>query len=230
NTTLVRKVQAGRVTLADLTAGGATPLSPFACTVPVLPANFPASGNWTPIPGSNPPSPAVHAASVAGVQPSRCITWFQANQACLLSGKRLLTNRESQAAAAGTPDPGLADDGSTTCVTQSVGPADTGSRASCKSVWGAFDMVGNVSEWVGDWADRSVSCTTWPASFGGDFSCVGGPGTTFNPGEEGGPLRRPGAFDWGGGFSGGMGGGAFMGGPGSDPSSKSNTIGFRCAR
>src|SRR5262249_45356987 len=108
NTALVRKVQAGHVTLADLTAGGATPLSPFACTVPVLPANFPASGNWTPIPGSNPPSPGVYAVSVAGVQPSRCITWFQANQACLLSGKRLLTNREWQGAPARPPEPGPA--------------------------------------------------------------------------------------------------------------------------
>ena len=230
NTTLVRKVQAGRVTLADLTAGGATPVSPFACTVQALPANFPASGNWTPIPGSNPPSPGVYAVSVAGVQPSRCITWFQANQACLLSGKRLLTNREWQGAAAGTPDPGLADDGTTTCVTRSAGPADTGSRPSCKSAWGVFDMIGNVNEWVADWGDRSVSCTTWPASFGGDFSCVGGPGTTFNPGEEGGTLSLPGALNRGGGFSDGMEAGVFMVDSGSDPSSKSNTIGFRCAR
>jgi hypothetical protein len=38
----------------------------------------------------------VYALSIPGVQPSTCITWFQANQACLLSGKRLLTNREWQ--------------------------------------------------------------------------------------------------------------------------------------
>src|SRR5215468_11330372 len=136
NTTLVRKVQTGRVTLADLQAGGAIPLSPSACIAMNVFTNFPRSGNWTAVPGSNPPSPGFYAVSVAGVQPSRCITWFQANQACLLSGKRLLTNREWQGAAAGTPDPGAADDGATTCVTSSVGPADTGSRASCTSAWG----------------------------------------------------------------------------------------------
>jgi formylglycine-generating enzyme required for sulfatase activity len=27
---------------------------------------------------------------------------------------------------------------------------NTGSRASCKSSWGVFDMVGNVLEWVAD--------------------------------------------------------------------------------
>ena len=73
---------------------------------------------------------------------------YQANQACLLSGNRLLPNREWQGAAAGTPDPGAADDGSTTCVTTGAEPANTGSRSSCKSVWGAFDMIGNVDEWV----------------------------------------------------------------------------------
>src|SRR5262249_43834089 len=53
-----------------------------------------------------PPSPGVYALSIPGVKPTACITWFQANQACLLSGKRLLTNREWQGAATGTPDPG----------------------------------------------------------------------------------------------------------------------------
>ena len=156
NTTLVRKVKTGRATLADLVGGGATQLSLSACSAMDVLTNFPRTGNWTPVPGSNPPSPGFYAVSVAGVQPSRCITWFQANQACLLSGKRLLTNREWQGAAAGTPDPGAADDGSTTCVTTGTGVANTGSRSSCKSAWGAFDMIGNVDEWVGDWADHSA--------------------------------------------------------------------------
>ena len=110
NTSLVKKVQAGKATLADLTGGGATQLSPavscFMGPGPGYPGNFPRDGNWTPVPGSNPPSPGVYAVSIPGVQPTACTTWFRANQACLLSGKRLLTNREWQAAAAGTPDPG----------------------------------------------------------------------------------------------------------------------------
>ena len=50
NTALVKKVQSGKVTLADLTGGGATQLgctfAPFSHTA--YPANFPASGQWTP--------------------------------------------------------------------------------------------------------------------------------------------------------------------------------------
>jgi hypothetical protein len=228
STTLVRKVQTGRVTLADLVAGGAIPLIPSACNAMDVLTNFPRTGNWTPVPGSNPPSPGIYAVSVAGVQPSRCITWFQATQACLLSGKRLLTNREWQGAAA-TPDPG-ADDGATTCVTTGGRPADTGSRASCKSVWGALDMIGNVDEWVADWGDRSISCTNWPASLGSDFSCVGGPGTTENPGEDGGTLSLPGAFLRGGSSVDGTDAGIFAINSGADPSQRSPLIGFRCAR
>jgi Sulfatase-modifying factor enzyme 1 len=227
NTTLVRKVQTGRVTLADLQAGGAIPLSPSACIAMNVFTNFPRSGNWTAVPGSNPPSPGFYAVSVAGVQPSRCITWFQANQACLLSGKRLLTNREWQGAAAGTPDPGVADDGSTTCATINSVIANTGSRSSCKSVWGAFDMIGNVDEWVGDWADRSVSCTNWPASLGSDFSRVGGPG---DPGGQSGTLSLPGAFLRGGSSLDGTEAGVFAINSGGDPSQRSDVIGFRCAR
>jgi hypothetical protein len=230
NVTLVRRVQTGRAALADLVAGGAIPLSFSACGAMDFVSNFPRTGNWTPVPGSNPPSPGLYAVSVAGVQPARCITWFQANQACLLSGKRLLTNSEWQGAAAGTPDPGAADDGSTTCVTTGNGPADTGSRSSCKSLWGAFDMIGNMDEWVGDWADRSISCTNWPASLGGDFSCVGGPGTTGNPGETSGTLSLPGAFTRGGSSSVGTNAGVFAIDAGTDPSQRSPNIGFRCAR
>src|SRR5262245_58215213 len=145
NKGLVAKLQNGTATLADLTAGGAVQLgcdtSPFGHQA--YPANFPRNGNWTSIPLSTPPTPGVYAASVSGVLPSACISWFQSAQACRLSGKRLLTNAEWQDAAAGTPDPGT-DDESTSCniAGPPFGPSSTGSRSTCVSNWGASDMVG----------------------------------------------------------------------------------------
>jgi hypothetical protein len=233
NKSLVNKVQQGNATLADLTRGGATHLSPAAgatlgtCT-PDYPANFPKSGNWKPVQGSNPPSPGVYAVSIPGVRPSICITWFQANQACLLSGKRLLTNGEWQGAAAGTPDPGV-DDGFTDCNINSIPHAvNTGSRSVCKSSWGVFDMVGNVPEWVADWAQQNnVGCTDWTTAgaglAGGDESCFGGI-------AAGGLNLIPAALFRGGSWGSGKTAGVFAVNATEDPAAASYVIGFRCAR
>ena len=114
----------------------------------------------------------------AWVTPAQFITWFQAAAAARNSGKRPPTNQEWQVAALGTLDTGGADNGSTTCNPDDSVPgvALTGSRSGCVSDVGAFDMVGNVWEWVADWGDLANGCTTWSASFGSDFGCVGGPG------------------------------------------------------
>lgn len=124
NTSLIKKVQKGKVTLADLMAAGALRLgcnfAPWGAAL--YPAGFPNDGNWTPVLGSDPPSPGVYAVSIPGVLPTTCTSWFRAEQACALSGKRLPTNQEWQRAAAGTPDPGAADDGITTCATNSPNP------------------------------------------------------------------------------------------------------------
>lgn len=122
NKPLIKKVLAGKATLADLTGGGATKLAPAGtCGGPTdYGINFPDTGNWTPVLGSSPPSPGVYAVSVPDVLPSACITWFQANQACALSGKRLIGNGEWQRAAAGTPDPGT-DNGTTDCNISTAG-------------------------------------------------------------------------------------------------------------
>src|SRR5262249_14561559 len=66
NATLVRKVQTGRATLADLTAGGAILVSPPLCTNADFPANFPRNGEWAQIPGSNPSTPRVSAPAITG--------------------------------------------------------------------------------------------------------------------------------------------------------------------
>jgi formylglycine-generating enzyme required for sulfatase activity len=234
NKKLVNKVLAGKATLADLTGGGATQAAPAGTCGETgdFVENFPYTGNWTPVPGSNPPSPGVYAVSIPGVQPSACLTWFQANQACLLSGKRLLTNREWQGAAASTPDPGT-DNGTTDCnVGNTFAPSNTGSRSNCKSAWGVFDMVGNVDEYVADWGDTASSCTDWSTSSpagipGHDFSCFGGPGGA-------GLASLPAALFRGGDFEGAIFNGATAGvfavNAHYDPSVSLFGVGFRCAR
>ena len=208
---LIKKVQGGVVTLAQLAAGGATQISAAPSCFPAFPGTFPANGQWT---------APLYAVSVAGVAPTTCATWFQAQQACFNSRKRLPSNAEWQGAGAGTQDPGP-DNGATDCNTNSVGVAvKTGARSGCVSSWGAFDMVGNAAEWVADWVPASTACGGW-GGFSGDLMCLSGASTTATgPGA----LLRGGAFDYGS-----------LAGPltvdgGVRPSVALDGIGFRCAR
>jgi len=209
---------------------------------PHYPATFPNNGNWT---------QPLFAASIKGVSPSVFITWFQAQQACALSGKRLLTNAEWQMAAAGTPDPGLNGDGATTCNTNTPGPLPTGAGASCVSKWGARDMVGNVNEWVADWVHGPGTAASngyyvtndWsPAAnaqstgeYGNDF--IGGTNDAVHlaapqnstPADNT-PDALPGAIVRGGYWLGGVGDGVFFYDSEHTPSSLDNATGFRCAR
>ncbi|MGH7287028.1 MAG: formylglycine-generating enzyme family protein [Myxococcota bacterium] len=184
-----------------------------------FPPNFPPDGNRSSM--LIPPTPGVYAASVPGVLPSACITWFQSQQACLLSDKRLSTNAEWQAAAAGTPDPGT-DNESTDCNVSGppFEPTDTGSRPGCKSNWGASDMVENVFEWVADWVPASTACPGW-GSFSDDFMCLSGASET---------TQGPGALFRGGSWSDGSLAGVFAVFGSDHPSNSADFIGLRCAR
>ena len=86
----------------------------------------------------------IYARSADGVTPSAHITWYQALQACSNVGKRLPTSAEWQTAASGSPS----GDAGGCNLTSTV--AATGSLPSCVSSTGAFDMIGNLWEWVAD--------------------------------------------------------------------------------
>src|SRR5262249_1018486 len=157
----------GKATLADLTAGNATHISPSASCSPAFPGSFPDDGNWT---------APLYAVSIPGVRPTACATWFQAAQACRLSGKRLPTTLEWPDGAAGTPD--NAADFLNECNTATgnnfADAVNTGSRANCKSSWGAFDLIGNVNEWVAEWVPLSTTaCPGWDG-FSNDYQCFAG--------------------------------------------------------
>jgi hypothetical protein len=214
NATLVRKIQRGRATEAELTASGAVELGTM-------------RDDYAPCTHDGQHcSDDIYAVSLPGVRPSAFVTWFQAEEACANSGKRLPTNAEWQVAANGTPDPGP-DDHATSCTTDDPnGATPTGSRIACVSARGAFDMVGNVAEWVADWIPRSTTCSGWGA-FSDDDMCVAGANDSPpGPGIEAGPgaLLRGGFF-----FLAGASGPLSVIGTVS-PIRSQAFFGFRCAR
>ncbi len=167
------------------------------------------------------------AVSIAGVYPADTITWFQAAAACRNSGKRLATNQEWQLAALGTPDTGT-DDGTSDCRLTGSATIQTGSRASCVSDTGAFDMVGNLWEWVADWWPAVISsdgsgCTSGWGAFSDDYNCAAINVTTAGPAAV---LRGGDAWASGGNTK----AGPFAIALTRAPQSENFNVGFRCAK
>ncbi|HHN47322.1 MAG TPA: hypothetical protein ENN09_07760, partial [Planctomycetes bacterium] len=93
----------------------------------------------------------------AGDTPRALVSWIEAQALCRKAGKRLCTLDEWQTACGGpgkwrypygnTWRKGACRDGQDRFTS---GPAASGSMALCVSPHGAFDMTGNLAEWVSD--------------------------------------------------------------------------------
>lgn len=101
--------------------------------------------------------------SESGLDPWVNVPLHQASLLCARAGKRLPSNGEWYRAALGTPDD--TDPGSPACAILRTGASradKTGSGQDCVSSFGAYDMVGNVWEWVdvtttdGRYKDRTL--------------------------------------------------------------------------
>lgn len=118
------------------------------------PSSFPKNGQYD-------KNGALYALSVAEVTPASNLTWFQADAACESSGKRLPHGFEWLRAALNTPDPGSSDGSEGVCVTNTDGPRITAHGTSCRSRWGAEDMIGNLWEWTTEWYAGLASNETY---------------------------------------------------------------------
>jgi formylglycine-generating enzyme required for sulfatase activity len=153
-------------------------------------------------------------------RPINCVTWFVANAFCIWDGGRLPTDTEWNFAAAGGEeqryypwndaiDPSRSSyfvDSQRQCFGDLVAGCavsdltPVGTHAGGAGKWGHMDLAGNVAEWTADWVPGTDDQ-------GGGRRIRGG---AFNSGAPG-PLRVAAADT-------------------ADPTSPSETIGFRCVR
>ena len=178
--------------------------------------------------------------SISGAVPWRYISQGQAALACAKAGKRLPTNKEWFYAALGTPD--LASGwGANDCNVNSKGtPGNTGSWSNCVSTAGAYDMVGNVWEWVADSTTDAAAIISNEVSSPDYITGVDGNGlvrevsdTTPNANYNEDQLWYAAGyrgFIRGGFWGDGAGAGVFALYLNNAPSSATHSIGFRCAR
>jgi formylglycine-generating enzyme required for sulfatase activity len=148
------------------------------------PSAFPRTGNFT---------GPLYACSIKNVKPSAYMTWFQAQGACALAGKRLCTNEEWQAAVAGTHDTTGSETGgqchiaigNTSARKTGLTGSTPGGTDSCISKWGTEDMIGNLHEWVAMWGQAGPDHAVTDDSYAGNVSS-GNPGFAgFSPETSG---------------------------------------------
>lgn len=160
--------------------------------------------------------------------PSRWVTWFQAQELCRASGKRLPTGEEWLAAARGTRELGCH------IAPPNLGPRYVDNGTSCVSEWGARDLVGNLSEWTSEWYAGLVvgggndDRSDWPSDYGNDgtrnitASVFSQPTSTMRNSALPAAAQRGGAWD-----SGTLAGRFALHLSGA-PSNSAAFVGFRC--
>ena len=191
----------------------------FGATKDDYTSDFPDSGAW---------KKRRYACSVGGKTPSRHMTWFQAQQACVAAGKHLCTNAQWQGAAAGTPD--------TSCNVSGSAMLLTGAMSGCVSKWGAMDMAGNAWEWVAWWdqagtrwlSTKTDEATPWPKGYGDGADVILG---LDGSADDGSGIRQkglPAAATRGGAHGGGAQAGVYAVSLDRAPTYSGASVGVRC--
>jgi len=200
------------------------------------PQTFPDSGNWT---------TPIYSCAISGVEPSRSMTWFQAQQACGLSDRRLITNAEWQLAVAGTVDPSDTDGADGRCRTHADNVRRTGVGTElCVSSWGVEDAIGNLWEWVDLWFQAGPTSAgftqgagqrPWPSDYVPTDASDGTRDKTYNVNgaaedRDGQAFGAPAAIARGGAFDSVDNAGAFTLSANPSPAYLLRTVGARCAK